>query len=247
MKKRRASRAPQTGLEYDLPLPAVGLAAAFSAERKLSGQVVSAMLADVEEDAAGTGLVFDFDVPPPGGTVDPAFDPWQADLAAAAVYGSGSPEMGAWMSAQAISARRENIENDGRLLLEVAAIVLDRGLRAPDWLAVAFRKRLTIFQHYETASLDRAFGLITPNDRKLKALRVGRELRGKVHAALLEKLRADPDRSIGIDLFEEVGQQFEIGKTLCTDLYNLAVTEDGAQTLVAFKRVLRFENGIPPK
>lgn len=250
MKKRRAARAPQWGLPFEIPLPVEGAGPAASAMYIRAAEKAGAQAMDIEEDRAigATNRVFQFEIPPPGGAVDLTFDPWHTDFDhVVATWGLKSPEMGAWCAAQAIVANRDAIENDGRLLLEAVAKVLEYGLRSPDWLAKSYRTRLGIFQTYETATLDRAFGLTPPTERSRKVLHSDRQLRGRVHAALLERLQAAPDTAIDNALWEEVGEQFGIGKEKCEKLYLEAVAEDQAHELAAFRRLLKASQKIPAK
>jgi len=246
MKKRRTTLASSWDLPFEIPLPAAGADAAMSA--LLAKELVKADVQAMDIEHATEGQPVQFEIPPPGGAIDLAFDPWQTEFGQVVTsYGLKSPEMGAWCTAQAITANRDAIESDGRLLLEAVAKVLDYGLQSPDWLGKAYRKRLAIFQTYETATLDRAFGLSPPTERSRRVLHSDRQLRGRVHAALLDRLRQEPDRPIDNSLWEEVGEQFGIGKDKCEKLYLQAVAEDHVHELVAFRRLLKAAQGIPPK
>lgn len=241
-KKRRSPEAPPEGATFDSSSD--GKLVIRGGLDGVLAALPTGSVRDINLDqVAGTAeMSLHFELCPPSRELDPAFDPWTATPADALARGMDSPEASAWAFARATLANREAIETDGRQLLEAVATVMDWGLRSPEWLAKAFRQRLEIFQTYETSSLDRAFGVPPRNERTLATLRDGRHFRGKVHEALLNRLRVDPDRPIDNELWEEVGQQFEMGRDKVIRLYKLAVSEDGATELVAFKRMLKVAN-----
>jgi len=238
----KASTAPQEGSASSHLLP--GQLVVRGDIDSIPAGSPSVEILDIELDPMAGTMALDWQLKfrPPTRALDPAFDPWTATKADVSARGLHSAEASAWMFAQVTLANRKAIESDGAQLLEAVAAVMDWGLRSPEWLATAFRQRLGVFQAYDTSSLDRAFGVAPRNERSLKTLREGRHFRGKVHAALIERLRANPDRPIGNELWEEVAEQFGMGREKVKGLYEKAVAEDGARELVAFKRMLKVAN-----
>ncbi len=154
-----------------------------------------------------------------------------------------SSEFRAWVAAKMIQEHRENIECDGVALLDAIGRLMRYRLRPPRWLADAFLKRTTLFENYERRTLDEVFGHVPPDERTRRTRQRWQHLLDPVYNALADAVRADPKRPIDIGLFEEIGDAFDIGKTLCRDLYDEAVRERGMQNLVELKRQLRSHEG----
>lgn len=170
----------------------------------------------------------------------PDFDPWTATGQEAQARGGdlNSPEMRAWLIAQTILSDRALIESDGMALLGAIARVMNYRLRPPRWLSAAYARRLRPFEELEVGSLDEVFDHKPTTERKRRAMAKRRKLIAVVHGALVDAIRADPQRPIDIALFEEIGDRFSIGKTQCRQLYEAAVRDEGMQDLVDFKRFI---------
>lgn len=173
--------------------------------------------------------------------IDSSFDPWTASPERIEAYSEGlaCPEVCAWYAARGLLADRDRIEGDGEVLLHAIGRLMAYRLRPPEWMATAYMRRMDRFNALETATLDEAFDHVPPTERTLKNWRKNRALRPKVHRALIAALVANPERPIDIELYEEIGSQFGIGKTLCRELSDAEVKQHGRQGLVDLKAILQ--------
>lgn len=203
------------------------------------------------KDQPGINLTFTMSIAPRAEgdrPSPPGFDPWRATCAEAASFEGGiqSPEFGDWAMAQTIEANRDAIESDGVTLLTTVDMVLGRGLTAPHWLSRAFTKRWRRFNAHEVRTLDEVFGHQPMDPRTQQAARRGAEQVNAVHRALCDAVQASPTQPIhGGFPFDEVGEAFGIGKTLCRELYRKAVDELGLQDIAELRRLLT--QGAKPK
>jgi hypothetical protein len=137
-----------------------------------------------------------------------------------------------WDALQKLEALERNFaKGDNFALLHAIRICANHDLVIPEWAARAYIKRFDAVLNCETDSWDGAFGRPYPNGVHLSKARQRRKLRFAVYARVRELLKANPKRPIDEGLFEEVGDKFDIGKTLCGRLYYEA------------KRMV----GLPPK
>jgi hypothetical protein len=93
------------------------------------------------------------------------------------------------------------------------------GIPLPEWVAMVFSCRLNSIFDGETDSLDVAFGRMLPPGTHLRSYRGRRQLWPLVYRAIQDILKKDPSIPLDQDLYEQVGDQFGIGKTLCGELY----------------------------
>jgi hypothetical protein len=199
----------------------------------------------VARRAEGQGLELTMSVRiQPGGEGEarvPGFDPWTATQREAEALPGGitSADVGDWLLAQALTHNRPAIESDGVTLLSAVDAVLGRGMRPPRWLAEAFTTRWRRFNRFETDTLDEVFGHAPMDPRTLRAARRSAGMVHAVHSALCDAVRADPAQPIhGGFPFDQVGERFGIGKTLCSELYRKAVDQLGLQDLKALRQLL---------
>lgn len=168
------------------------------------------------------------------------FDPWTASIEVALTHGFHSPEHSAWVAARIVDQNRSGIENDGVKLLLAISFLMNHRLKPPEWLARAYLGRMTPFERLEHRTLDEAFGFEPPNERQFGAQkRVGRQMVEAVHKALHEAVLDDSERPLDASLFEEVGDSFDIGKTLCQEIYAKAIKQYGLQDLAELKALLK--------
>ena len=250
-KPRRIPSRPQKLLHVGrlgaVPLPGIPMQRAQTFKARLAN------ISFTEDPDGKTTTELDWEIPlmPGGGlSADPAFDPWSATFEEVVRYYGDvtTPEFSAWASALSITGRRERIEADGIALLEAVQQLLVAGLRAPPWLAEAFRSRYQKFERYEARTLDEAFGHTPLDPRTVAERRKSRSLISDLHGALLEAVAADPTIPIHADHpFEQVGKRFGIGKTKAFELCREAVQEHGMQDLVEYRRVLLFARPVPEK
>ena len=107
-----------------------------------------------------------------------------------------------------------------RAVLEAISLCMLNNLPPPKWLARAFlsayRKVTTQFQ---AKSLDYVFGKQLLKRTQLNAERKKRNLRFQVYHKISEIKASDPKTRIDGALFERVGEEFNIGRTLAFEFY----------------------------
>jgi len=175
----------------------------------------------------------------------PGFDPWHTGQPIADAM--DSPEFVQAAVAMLITSNRKSIEADGLALLGAVGMLLANGLAAPAWLAEAFHARWGRFQRQEVGSLDECFGNSPATERVRRAKQRELDLIGPVHAAVIAEVEADQEVPIDVHFFEAIGDRFGIGKTLCRELYDMAVQQHGMQDAVELKHLLRYAKGKGPK
>jgi hypothetical protein len=114
-------------------------------------------------------------------------------------------------------------KGDGFSLLLAIRICANHDLVIPRWAAMAFIKGVNAVLNCRTDSWDGAFGRPYPTGMHLAKARRRRELRFAIAARISELVAANPKRPIDEGLFETVGDEFDIGKTLCGKLYYQAL------------------------
>lgn len=96
-------------------------------------------------------------------------------------------------------------------------------LRLPDWTAAAYIGAFDKVHNAREKSWDAAFDSPYPKETHLNAVRKRRLGRLQVWSLVQEIRKKDPDRPIDQWLFEEVGAELGIGKTLASEYYYEAV------------------------
>lgn len=155
------------------------------------------------------------------------FDPWTASLddVAAAYSDHVEPTLHnplfQWAAAQRINELRADVDaGDGSAVLECIHRCISYGLPAPLWLVRAYNERYMRVARYETASWDDAFGRPHPPHTRLTDLQRRHELKFPV-ALRVRALHAEGS-PIGGELFDKVGAEFGISRTVCSELYYAA-------------------------
>ena len=93
------------------------------------------------------------------------------------------------------------------------------GLLMPDWLDWELHQVWHRFIKREADNLGDAFGITWPKGKHKSAYLKRRRLTFAVYSRVQELCR---DKAIGDALFEEVGEEFNIGKTLASEYYYAA-------------------------
>jgi hypothetical protein len=157
------------------------------------------------------------------------FDPWTATLDEAVAAhepwkrarggdGPGGP-IYQWAAAKAIEAEREAADSgDGFAVLACINQCVTHDLVAPEWLAYAFNRHYHRVLTCKVGSWDEAFGKPYPG-RHLEKLRIRREKGVRVWLRIRELRQSESRPPIDDALFETVGAELGIGKTLCAELY----------------------------
>ena len=108
---------------------------------------------------------------------------------------------------------------DSFALLQAIRKCANNDLIMPDWVARNYIKRFDLVLNCKLASWDEAFGRPYPKGVHISKKRQRRLLRLQVYNRI-QRIR-DTDESIAIDneLFDRVGAEFGIKKSLCNELY----------------------------
>jgi hypothetical protein len=107
-------------------------------------------------------------------------------------------------------------------LLAAIRVCARANMVMPDWVADAYVVRYDKILNCHAASWDEVFGKPYPG-KHISGLRERRALRFAVYGRIREILNRAPETNIDEALFENVGLEFSIGKTLCNELYYEAV------------------------
>lgn len=174
--------------------------------------------------------------PPP-----PGFNPWTStneDVKAWLQSGAlvlKHPAMSQWAGAQFIVLNRERIEQSGSALLEAITVIAKQGLVMPDWMAEKYIGCFQKIQRCEVGSLDKAFEHSPIPPKRLAALRRRNINLPRVSALLVQKIKEDPNRPIGKQLFEEVGKIVGVSATVAEELYYEGIKKHKMQDLRSLK------------
>jgi hypothetical protein len=95
----------------------------------------------------------------------------------------------------------------------------EHGVPLPEWASEAYQKAFNTVQGARVKSWDDVFGRPHPKGAHLAAIRKRQRLWYMVRGAVLEIRREHPETVIDEALFERVGKQFNIGKTLAAEIY----------------------------
>lgn len=95
-------------------------------------------------------------------------------------------------------------------------------LPLPEWVAKAYLRAYHKVAQCEEKSWDAVFGKPYPKGTNLEALKKKRNLKFAVFNTIISAVKSDPDTAIDAGLFEKVGREFNIGKTLAEEYYREA-------------------------
>ena len=125
-----------------------------------------------------------------------------------------------WDALQRLDAlERRYAKGDGFALLHAIRICANHDLVIPRWAAMAFIKGFDAVLNCRTNSWGGAFGRPYPKGMHIAKARQRRLLRFQVYNRVNEILASNPRTPVDEALFELVGDEFDIGKTLCSKLY----------------------------
>jgi hypothetical protein len=103
-------------------------------------------------------------------------------------------------------------------LMEAIAVCGSADIPLPRWAADAFSKAIRRVFSAEIATWDEAFGRPWPKRTDFSALRRHMGMMQEIFLRV-RTLHEDGDRAIDEELFEDVGKEFKIGRSLCSKLY----------------------------
>lgn len=89
----------------------------------------------------------------------------------------------------------------------------------PEWAADAYVRGFEACRHGSAKSWDDVFGRPHAKGTSLKALMRRHKYQWPLVNRIREIRAADPTRALDGSLFEEVGKEFDLGKTLASDYY----------------------------
>ncbi|MDP3158669.1 MAG: hypothetical protein Q8N31_01520 [Reyranella sp.] len=114
--------------------------------------------------------------------------------------------------------RRLHEEGRPHALLTMIYGSLKYGYAMPAWAAEAYCAAYDKIRNAEVASLDEAFGRPHPKGRQLAAVR-RKQVRQAAMYNRVNELHALENAPLDDALFERVGREFNVGKTICSDDY----------------------------
>ncbi len=104
----------------------------------------------------------------------------------------------------------------GAVLDAIAACALD-DLVLPDWLARAFLTAYRKVAHYQSKDWNGVFGPAHKKGTNLNAKQKRRELAPALLNRAIELVKRDPSTAIDNDFYEQLGKEFNIGKSLAQE------------------------------
>jgi hypothetical protein len=130
-----------------------------------------------------------------------------------------SSDLRARIAAENIDLYHRRFEaGDGFSLMHAIRECSRHELPLPPWAAAAYIARFDRILTLRESSWDAVFGRPFPKGSHLKSARLRRELRPVV-ALRVDEIVAAEGCPIDDELFERVGVEFKIGKTLANELY----------------------------
>lgn len=137
---------------------------------------------------------------------------------------SGKPDgrvrgpLEAWKSLSNIQRCHERYltGDKGAVLDAIAACALD-DLVLPDWLAQAFLSAHRKVVHYQSKDWNGVFGPAHKKGTNLNAKRKRRELAPALLNRAIELAQHNPSTAIDNDFYEQLGKEFNIGKSLAQE------------------------------
>ncbi len=113
--------------------------------------------------------------------------------------------------------RRRFEAGNGAALLSAIAFCGQQHIPMPRWLVETFYSRWSSWNRFQSRTLDEAFGVESPKGWRFGAQRRYSHLEPFVHCYILEEKKKG--RAVDESLFEDVGQRFNIAKTLVSEYY----------------------------
>ncbi len=133
-----------------------------------------------------------------------------------------------WFALKAIDRCREAFQGGDKFeLLHAIRECANHDLPLPDWAARAFISAYDTILNFKAKSWDDVLGAPIPKGAHLNVLRERRELKFGVLNRVHEILARAPETPIDQYLFETVGKEFGIGKTLAAEYYYAAKRQMG--------------------
>jgi hypothetical protein len=112
-------------------------------------------------------------------------------------------------------------------LMYAIRVCANHDLLMPLWVALAYIEGFDQVNHYRADSWDTAFGRPFPKGGHLARARQRHMHRPQVYVRVMEILKSEEGATIDDGLFERVGKELGISKTLCSELYYQMKTRRG--------------------
>jgi hypothetical protein len=127
-----------------------------------------------------------------------------------------------WWTLSELEHCRENFDSDPYWLMTAIRLCANHELPLPEWAATAYIKAYDDVHNARKKSWDEVFGKPYEKGSHLNAIRKERNLEFDVLNSITNRLREVPPPAIDCALFEEIGKDFNIGKTLASKYYYAA-------------------------
>lgn len=150
-------------------------------------------------------------------------DPWTTPLSAGLARSYRFRSFIPTAVAQEVLLNKELIQEHPAHALYALKLVLQVGLKVPDWLFCAFAQPINQLANLGTASIDSAFKHTPITDRSLYALRDRQDLAQAIWDDVFR--RALKGAAIDFLMFEEVGKKYNIGKDSAERIYRQAIAD----------------------
>lgn len=115
--------------------------------------------------------------------------------------------------------RREFERGHKPALAYALRVIASLGCPMPEWVAVAVRDGVDRMADFELESWDQVFGRVLEKGEQRENAKRNAALRKQIRPMVVRALLADPDVALDDLLFEEIGGQLGIGKTLAKKLF----------------------------
>ena len=125
-----------------------------------------------------------------------------------------------WLAAQELKDWYEAHRKGHKgAILEAFYLCSLRSLPIPKWCSLAYLEAYRKVRHYKARSWDDVFGRPHPKNTKIEAKADERKKSVAVYNRILEMLQKEPETAIDDGLFEKVGKEFGLCKTLANRYY----------------------------
>lgn len=133
-----------------------------------------------------------------------------------------------WVALHNLEQLRARYEQGNKFaLMSAIRECANHDLIMPRWVGAGYIAAFDTILNYRSKDWNEVFGSPIQKGANLAALRKKRRLKFAVFNEIVEIRQRDPDRAIDAGLFESVGKQFNIGKTLAEEYYYAAVMQVG--------------------
>lgn len=125
-----------------------------------------------------------------------------------------------WLATKELKQKCElYLKGDKKAILEAVLACVANDLPIPAWCAKAFEEAFLEVRSYKARSWDDVFGAPHPKGTNLAAKRKKHEKAFEVYERIKNIRERSPSTPIDACLFEEVGKEFNLGKTLTEEYY----------------------------